>query len=58
MRKPAKCQVCKTEYAEFAVQYIASDEPSVYCLGEHIRGFSMLKVCWDCAQEIKAKAKS
>lgn len=44
----SKCQVCKRQAAIWAMQYIASDEPSFYTLGSHIRGFKVTKVCDAC----------
>ena len=49
MRKASKCEHCHTESAEFAVQDIAG-EFSVTVLGEHYRGFPMIKLCWNCKE--------
>jgi len=49
-----KCQVCKKNRANYAVQIIGG-EVSAYSLGWHIRGFPMIKVCDGCLEETKAK---
>lgn len=52
-RKPRKCELCHEEEAVYALQYIASDEPSFYTLGEHIRGFRVTRVGSACAWKIR-----
>ena len=51
--KARMCEHCKTEEAVYAMQYIASDEPSLYTLGSHIRGFPVIRVCSRCGAEQK-----
>ena len=53
--KPPLCQVCKRREAVYAMQYIGGEEPSFYRLGYHIRGFTMTKVCSECAELLKPK---
>ena len=53
MSRPAKCQLCHEREADWALQYIGSDEPMVYALGYHIRGFRVTKVCWECAERTR-----
>jgi hypothetical protein len=53
--RPPMCQVCKQAEAIYAMQYIGEEEPSFYRLGYHIRGFTMTKVCAECAELLKPK---
>lgn len=53
--RPPMCQVCKQAEAVYAMQYIGEEEPSFYRLGYHIRGFTMTKVCAECAELLKPK---
>lgn len=53
--RPPMCQVCKQREAVYAMQYIGEEEPSFYRLGYHIRGFTMTKVCAECAELLKPK---
>lgn len=48
-----KCKICDNQEAVYAMQYIADDSPSFYTLGSHVRGFSVIPVCSDCAAERK-----
>lgn len=50
-RRPPKCEICKADEAIWAMQFIASDTPDFYTLGSHIRGFSVIKLCDDCAEQ-------
>ena len=52
----AKCKLCKTNEAEWAMQYIGEDTPSFYTLGSHIRGFRVTKVCGVCREKIRGSA--
>ena len=51
-----KCQRCQYDDAEWAAQDIAGDL-QIATLGSHERGFRMLKICADCAAEIRADAE-
>jgi hypothetical protein len=46
-----KCKICKKSEALYLMQYIASDTPSFYFPGEHVRGFSTTPVCEACADK-------
>jgi hypothetical protein len=46
-----KCKICKKNEALYLMQYIASDTPSFYFPGEHVRGFGTTPVCEDCAEK-------
>jgi hypothetical protein len=52
-----KCKSCGKREAIYLVQYVASDKPSIYTPGYHIRGFSTLPVCQECADRIRAAAE-
>ncbi len=54
--RPPMCQVCKQREAVYAMQYIGEEEPSFYRLGYHMRGFTMTKVCAECAELLKPKS--
>jgi len=54
-REMTKCQECKKNEAEYAKQYIASDEPTYSTLGSHYRGFKVVKVCEDCKNASEQK---
>lgn len=43
-----KCQLCKQNEAEWAMQFVAEDTPSFSALGSHYRGFTVEKVCDHC----------
>lgn len=47
----ATCQICKTNEAIWAAQYIEGDEPTFSFLGSHYRGFKMVKVCDECKEK-------
>jgi len=53
-RKAPTCQICDTNEAEWAMQYVASDRPSFSSLGSHYRGFPVTKVCDPCKEGIIA----
>lgn len=54
MSKQAKCHVCHVREAIYALQYIASDDPTFSTLGSHYRGFPVVaKVCGECADSIR-----
>jgi|GEM_PF-4747168 len=57
MKIKNKCEICKQKESDYAMQYIASDMPSFYSLGWHIRGFKVIKVCNDCRKKIIEKNK-
>lgn len=46
------CQKCERREAIWALQYIASSEPSFSRLGYHYRGFKVTKICDECFQQI------
>jgi len=48
----SKCQLCKTDPAEWAMQYIGEDTPTFTTLGSHYRGFRVTKVCDHCKQSL------
>ena len=54
--RPPMCQVCKQAEAIYAMQYIGEEKPSFYRLGYHMRGFTMTKVCAECAELLKPKS--
>lgn len=37
----------------WALQYIGDNTPCFYKLGSHIRGFGLIRLCDQCADEIK-----
>jgi len=46
-----KCQICKEREAVYAMQDLpGNDKLSFYFLGEHIRGFKVIKVCIECME--------
>lgn len=49
-----RCQICKTNHAEYAWQPELGTRANFYLLGSHIRGFMVVKVCDHCCQEIKS----
>lgn len=49
-----KCQICKTNEAAWALQYIGDPEPTFSRLGSHYRGFHVTKVCDDCRARASA----
>jgi len=57
VQRSRKCELCHDEEAVYAMQYIASIEPSLYTLGSHIRGFPVLRVCSKCGAEQKYVAE-
>jgi hypothetical protein len=57
MNKSRKCFLCGTKRAEWALQYVASDEPSLTTLGSHYRGFKVIPVCRECGEKVKADYK-
>jgi UDP-galactopyranose mutase len=50
MSNPAKCQYCKQNEAEWAMQFVVEDTPTFTVLGNHYRGFTVTKVCGKCQQ--------
>jgi len=54
MARVTRCRVCKEHEAEWSVQYVASDEPSISAIGWHYRGFRMVKVCNACAEKVRS----
>ncbi len=55
MTKTVKCQLCKQNEAEWAMQFVAEDTPSFSALGSHYRGFSVTKVCDKCRELAQGK---
>lgn len=54
MRRAAKCECCKAEEAIYALQFVASDDPTFSTLGSHVRGFPVVaKVGDKCAELIR-----
>lgn len=54
--KARLCTQCKREPAEWALQYIAEDKPTFTTLGWHYRGFSVMRLCDRCKEDLlKAK---
>lgn len=49
-----KCMYC-TKEADYLMQFVASDIPSFYAPGYHVRGFDTFPVCFDCTNVIKEK---
>lgn len=57
------CEICRSKEIDergrlihepvWAMQYIASDMPSFYRLGSHIRGFGLIRICDKCRQKHK-----
>jgi hypothetical protein len=56
MAKPRACDQCKERPAEWAVQYIAEDRPTVSTLGSHYRGFQVLRLCDKCKEDLVKQA--
>ena len=64
MKHPRRryCEVCKSREMNeigglvhepvWAMQYIAEDKPSFYKLGEHIRGFGLIRICNKCYESL------
>ncbi len=52
----AKCQICKKHEAIYAWQPDLGNgvREIFYCLGSHIRGFMVVKVCDDCRKIIRS----
>ena len=55
MTKMPKCEICKENEAEWAMQYIASDTPTFSFLGWHYRGFQVTKVCDSCREKLERR---
>lgn len=53
-----KCKVCKTNEAEWIMQYVGEDTPSFTLPGYHYRGFPTTPVCDDCKNRIIKEAQS
>ena len=49
-RRSPKCQLCKINEAEWAMQFIGEDKPTFSFLGSHYRGFAVTKVCDECKE--------
>ena len=46
------CESCKQRLAEWAVQYVGADKPTVTTLGSHYRGFKVLRICDKCKEDL------
>lgn len=52
-----KCKSCGKGEAIYLLQYVASDKPSIYTPGNHIRGFRTIPICQECADRISSAAE-
>lgn len=43
-----KCQICRFDQAEWAMQFVGEDRPTFTTPGNHYRGFRVTKVCDGC----------
>jgi len=57
MANPRACDSCKERLAEWAVQYVGDDKPSVTTLGSHYRGFRVLRLCEACKEDLVKQVK-
>lgn len=56
-QRTPKCQLCKSNDALYAMQFVGEDRPSFYRFGYHIRGFKVTKVCEPCKEKAEAEYK-
>jgi hypothetical protein len=53
MQRLPRCQDCRAAPAEWAIQYLAEERPTVALLGWHTRGFPARKCCTACKEARK-----